>query len=316
MTYQFRPHDGTDTDYEATVYIDNACQPEDPTTIENAKSEDAKRPPDHMFTRYVCVHNGRIVGSGCYLLAYWYGTPDQFLVSWSLLPEHREAAGALFLNYLKKEVAPHDPQRYIGYIREDKPIKKAILEADGFKLSQRAPRSQLDVASFDRTAYEGLRPKLEADGIEFITLTEYKKRDPDWVVTYEGASWEAGEGMPTSEPRVRHPVSQFAQQFSEPGHLSDGHIFALKAGEIIGFSAVSVNTVTNEKFYTVFTGVKPRYRRKGIATALKVEIIKFAQAYGATIIETDNEESNPMYTLNMQLGFEPLPADLEYKRLA
>lgn len=45
-----------------------------------------------------------------------------------------------------------------------------------------------------------------------------------------------------------------------------------------------------------------------------MEIIKFAQAYGAKLIKTDNEESNPMYTLNMQFGFKPTPAELEYKK--
>ena len=36
--------------------------------------------------------------------------------------------------------------------------------------------------------------------------------------------------------------------------------------------------------------------------------------YGATIVETDNEENNPMFDLNMRLGFRPVPAWTEYRR--
>jgi hypothetical protein len=32
------------------------------------------------------------------------------------------------------------------------------------------------------------------------------------------------------------------------------------------------------------------------------------------IIETDNEENNPMYQLNLQLGFAPQPAELDFHK--
>lgn len=56
------------------------------------------------------------------------------------------------------------------------------------------------------------------------------------------------------------------------------------------------------------------HRRKGIATALKLRAINFAKGYGAKVIETDNEENNPMYYLNMKLGFRPRPAWLEFEK--
>lgn len=39
---------------------------------------------------------------------------------------------------------------------------------------------------------------------------------------------------------------------------------------------------------------------------IELDIIKF--------IETDNEENNPMYQINMKLGFEPLPAWVDYEK--
>ena len=47
---------------------------------------------------------------------------------------------------------------------------------------------------------------------------------------------------------------------------------------------------------------------------MKVKGIKFAQTAGIEIIETDNEENNPMLDLNKQLGFEERPAFVNYER--
>jgi hypothetical protein len=46
---------------------------------------------------------------------------------------------------------------------------------------------------------------------------------------------------------------------------------------------------------------------------MKVRAIAFAEDYGAKIIETSNEEGNPMYDLNLKLGFEPQSAWLEFR---
>lgn len=42
--------------------------------------------------------------------------------------------------------------------------------------------------------------------------------------------------------------------------------------------------------------------------------ITAAKALGATHIETDNEENNPMYGLNMTLSFKPAPAWVDYEK--
>ena len=52
----------------------------------------------------------------------------------------------------------------------------------------------------------------------------------------------------------------------------------------------------------------------GIATALKLHAIRFAKKEGIELIETENEENNPMYQLNVQLGFRPLPAWVEFEK--
>lgn len=54
-------------------------------------------------------------------------------------------------------------------------------------------------------------------------------------------------------------------------------------------------------------------RRKGITTAIKVHAISQAKTDGIEIIDTENDENNPMLDLNIQLGFKPGPAWLDYE---
>ena len=66
---------------------------------------------------------------------------------------------------------------------------------------------------------------------------------------------------------------------------------------------------------TVFTGVVRSHRRRGIAKALKVLAIDYAHRQGYQLIKTDNEEHNPMFQINLALGFQPEPAILFFQKL-
>jgi GNAT superfamily N-acetyltransferase len=82
----------------------------------------------------------------------------------------------------------------------------------------------------------------------------------------------------------------------------------------VGYTGLWLSEAHPAKVFTGLTGVVRSHRRKGIATALKVHGFSRAKEHGARWIETDNEEKNPMFELNMRLGFKPTPAWTEYRR--
>jgi GNAT superfamily N-acetyltransferase len=69
-----------------------------------------------------------------------------------------------------------------------------------------------------------------------------------------------------------------------------------------------------DALFTGIIGVLRSHRRRKIGTALKVSAIRYAHRLGYRYVHTDNEEHNPMYDLNMQLGSVALPASLYYER--
>ena len=83
---------------------------------------------------------------------------------------------------------------------------------------------------------------------------------------------------------------------------------------VLGLSLLKKNLADSSKIQTGLTGVLRSHRRRGIALALKLQAIAYAKTEGIKTIETDNEENNHMYQINMQLGFEPKPAFLDFEK--
>ena len=83
----------------------------------------------------------------------------------------------------------------------------------------------------------------------------------------------------------------------------------------MGLSTLSKDLANPKRLWVGITGTLRSHRRKGIATALKLKTIQYAIDYGAEWIQTGNEENNPMYDLNVMLGFKPMPAWLEMRKI-
>src|SRR5678810_895962 len=87
--------------------------------------------------------------------------------------------------------------------------------------------------------------------------------------------------------------------------IRDSAYFILKRGdEYVGVSDVSLFEAVPGGLTQGFTGVKREYRRLGLATALKVQEIRYAQSRGYQIIQSFNQpEQVAIRALNEKLGF-------------
>jgi len=67
-----------------------------------------------------------------------------------------------------------------------------------------------------------------------------------------------------------------------------------------------LNCIEPSNVQQLLTGILPEYRRRGIATALKMKTIEYAHKHGFRRILT-NSENPAMQALNAKLGFRPGP---------
>ena len=184
----------------------------------------------------------------------------------------------------------------------------------GYEVAMRENTSALDVTDYDFTCFAGLPEKVAASGIEILTLPEVQARDDDWLQKFYDLENAIDNDIPNTDAHTPQGIEQFGKMFKHPCFLPEAQFFALDGRELVGLSTLWKDDVLEDKLWVGITGTLPSHRRRGIATALKLKTFEYAVAHGVKTLETENEENNPMYALNVKLGFEPLPAWLTLRK--
>ena len=147
------------------------------------------------------------------------------------------------------------------------------------------------------------------------SLAELKEQDSDWQKHVYELDTELSHDVPSLHPFVPAPFPQYAQrEFEDPNFMPESWFMALYGEQYIGLTLLVKANDNVELLQTAFTAVRRDYRRHGIATALKVRSFQFAQQIGTRLIRANNEENNPMFQLNLLLGFQPQPADVDWEK--
>lgn len=312
---ELRPFAPTDADYQGIVNVTNNVYVDEATSVENMKHRD-KHNANRIFERFVHERNGRIVAYGGYGEAWWSVKEGKYFIFTLVEPEyHNQGIGTAFYDHINGLVTQRDDLRALdAYTREDFPQAVRFLEKRGFKQAMRFPRSKINPQTFEPEKYNGLLTKLKAEGVEFLTLRQLTERyDNPWFMIYESEN-EIDKDIPSPEPFKVMPFEEFLERRKDhPNLLEDAFYVALDNDQVVGISALWNKPKENE-WNTGLTGVLRSHRRRGLATALKALALGYAKSQGIVEIATDNEENNPMYQLNLQLGFKPAPADLDFMK--
>jgi GNAT superfamily N-acetyltransferase len=213
-----------------------------------------------------------------------------------------------------RELGNRDTDSLISWTRDDKPDYVRFLTSRGFEFSMRYAVSRLDVQSLDLSEFSWTTGKMREEGVEILCLTELAEQDPDWKRSWYELGWELFQDVPSVDEVTKPTFEHWCKRFESPGYRDNLHWFARDGERLVGYTGLWLSEADPEKIFTGLTGVVRSHRRRGIATALKVHGFSRAKELGKKSIETDNEENNPMFDLNMRLGFRPAPAWTEFRR--
>jgi len=221
-------------------------------------------------------------------------------------PERRgEGIGSALWETMLKELKEHGAGRLRSEVRDNDPHSLAFAEQRGFAIDGHYFNYQLDLTTFDETPYLTDIAGLQAEGIRFCALADFPDTPETRRKLYDLNISYVLDNSNTSGPWTYPGFEEFVIQ--APWFRREGQLLALDGDQWVGMAAVSVFPESGTA-YNLHTGVLPAYRRRKIATSLKVLAIRYARQNGMHTLLTDNNLRNaPILAINRKLGYKPQP---------
>ena len=299
-------------DYCRLAELFNLIEPGS-TTVEALKEEDSHIPVQTNLklddngllvgygrTRVVVeTADGQIVGYGACFRAPWTD-PGTVGSTFCVHPDFRsQGIGEMILAYIEEWAKKQQASVMTSMVMDWIDGSLTFVEKRGLKLDAHVFELELNLAQFDAAKYE----QVIDDEIKFTTLAEL--HNDEAVKKLYDLFVETSKDNPGQYGSVE-PFVEWKKEFlPENLYRYDWIYIAVDGDEFAGFTQL-LKTDVEGVLYTNYTGVKAKYRHKGIAKALKLLAIKAALAEGANTITTDSEETNePMQHINRSFGFVP-----------
>jgi GNAT superfamily N-acetyltransferase len=311
----FRPATPGDAAFAADV--DTALRPSsprDPVVYEYWWSQ----PQENWdVRRFVVSRAGRRIGHASAEHPRWDMQPERYgTVGGDLILSARTPAmlGAL-LEEMEK-VVEAEGARILGvYAYEDDALRIKTIEGRGYAEDRRSRRWELDLTgNRDKllTMTEASRVRMRKEGVRIHTLAE--DDDPDVIAKIWRLSEDAGDDVPTTEPRVPEELAAYSRWVNAPEIHRDRFWIARVGGDVVGVSVLGYPHVRGI-VGTEWTATARSVRGRGIARALKCETLAQAIALGVDRVRTGNDAANdPILHLNETMGYHLIPGGIHYLR--
>ncbi len=307
-----------DTDLEAYVRLNNRVYDDDVSTVCEERHWLSTAPAEAHWQHWVAIKDGKMVGNAANAKQLSTDRAGSYRVHIAVDPNsRRQGIGSQLYDHCVSQLNQHhdDVLFLFSSTREHYQDAVRFLEKRDFKLKMREPLSKLQVESFDPTPFQPKEDQVHSSGFEIKTLAELQNEYSDWAERYYQLDNAAMVDVPSTDPFVPPPFEQF-----ERSHLKDPEFdpksiwVAVRDGEWLGLTSLWISSADPEKAYTGLTGVLRQVRRMGVATVLKLRALDFARTREVKIVQTDNEENNPMFQINLALGFKAIPSSLYYRK--
>jgi mycothiol synthase len=297
-------HPAAGTASPAIVDLLNVVNPPaERTSLEEFRHGERLRRAESAFLRLIAEDGGRLLGAGQVENSH-LRPRHKFRLSLAVHPAaRRRGLGRALERALREFAAAHGGTELTAVIREDDASSRAFLERLGYAEAYRRFEMELDVTRFDWSRFPRWRDRL--GGVRLVTLAEVGVGEDSLRRLFELAMPLARD-VPHPEGVAEFTLDDFRHFAAAPGWRADGVVIAAHGERWVGLSVLE--WLPGRPAYTDFTGVLRDYRGRGLATALKLATIEFAQRAGIAAMRTNNDTVNvAMVAVNERLGYRRLP---------
>lgn len=296
-----------EADEPRIVEIINWGDPE-PITLEQYRMRETSADPTQpRYRRLLRDDSGEIIGYGSFRRRQQMKA-GLFMLTLHVVPAaRREGIGTAFLEHLEAQAKSAGGNSFMAFAREEYPEIRSFADRRGYGLVQHLFESVLDLSKFEIAPYGRSVEELKSKGVEFRTFAELgdseenRRKLHDVMVT-------ADKDTPGIEYWGVPGYEQFDKDmFRGPMYVPEAIIVALVDGAWAGLHNLAPHPGSDD-WSIDFTGVRPEFRGRGIATAMKVMGMDIALSRGAKSLMTHNDAVNKtMLGINQKFGFVSQP---------
>lgn len=305
---------GTRADYANIVSVSNLAMPEYSLTIDQLHSWDKTLDPKCKLGYFIAEIDGQVVGYASYIQWIDVYHPQIFWITVQVHPDYQQQGiGTNLYNTLSSTLAPHQPIAFKASIYDGHEGARIATQKLGFQEYSRRIESLCYLSTFEISPYDALLDKLRGEGVRFVPVSQLVN-DTDAVVELYNLQWALELDVPMDETLTQPSMRQWRTSVIDHEiFIGDASFVAMQGDDYMGLTEVF--KYGDGYLYIEFTGTRPKFRRRGVATAMKVLGMQWAKEHGFQSIGTTNDAANTdMISINQKLGYIAKSARLQIEK--